>query len=79
MYRSYAIGTTRREERFDYFLSVIDDVFCPMHCAPGGSADRFIAQLDAADLGVLRLARISTSPVAVTRRPRDIADRKSVV
>ncbi len=73
MYRSYAIGTTRREERFDYFLSVIDDVFCPMHCAPGGSADRFIAQLDAADLGVLRLARISTSPVAVTRRPRDIA------
>ncbi len=73
MYRSYALGAVRQEERFDYFLSVIDDVFCPMHCAPGGGADRFIAHLDAADLGALRLARISTSPVAVTRRPRDIA------
>lgn len=73
MYQSFPISTIRQEERFDYFLSVIDDVFCPMHCAPGGSADRFIAQLDAADMGVLRLARISTSPVAVTRRPRDIA------
>lgn len=76
MYQSFPIGTIRQEERFDYFLSVIDEVFCPMHCAPGGSADRFIAKLDAAELGGLRLARISTSPVAVSRRPRDIARLK---
>jgi AraC family transcriptional activator of tynA and feaB len=73
MYQSYPIGTIRQAERFDYFLSVIDEVFCPMHCAPGGSAAHFVAKLDAAELGDLRLARISTSPVAVTRRPRDIA------
>lgn len=73
MYRSFPIGTIRQQERFDYFLSVIDEVFCPMHCAPGGSAERFAARLDAADLGAVRLARISTSPVAVSRRPRDIA------
>lgn len=73
MYQSFPIGTIRQEERFDYFLSVIDEVFCPMHCAPGGSADRFVATLDASELGGMRLARISTSPVAVSRRPRDIA------
>ncbi|HEX2140263.1 MAG TPA: helix-turn-helix domain-containing protein [Woeseiaceae bacterium] len=73
MYQSFPINTIRQEERFDYFLSVIDEVFCPMHCAPGGSADQFIAQLDSANLGGLRLARISTSPVAVSRRPRDVA------
>ena len=73
MYQSFPIGTIRQEERFDYFLSVIDEVFCPMHCAPCGSAAQFVAKLDAAELGDLRLARISTSPVAVSRRPRDIA------
>lgn len=73
MYQSFPISKIRREERFDYFLSVIDEVFCPMHCAPVDSADRFLASLDAAELGDLRLARISTSPVAVSRRPRDIA------
>ncbi|MEX2496130.1 MAG: helix-turn-helix domain-containing protein [Woeseia sp.] len=73
MYQSFPIGTIPQEERFDYFLSVIDEVFCPMHCAPGGRADRFVATLDATELGGLQLARISTSPVAVSRRPRDIA------
>jgi AraC family transcriptional regulator, positive regulator of tynA and feaB len=73
MYRSFPIGAIRQPGRFDYFLSVIDEVFCPMHCAPEGSVDRFAARLDTADLGALRLARISTSPVAVSRRPRDIA------
>lgn len=73
MYQSFPISAIRREERFDYFLSVIDEVFCPMHCAPVEGADRFAATLDAAELGDLRLARISTSPVAVSRRPRDIA------
>lgn len=73
MYQAFPIRTIRREERFDYFLSVIDEVFCPMHCAPVGGVERFAAQLDAAEMGALRLARISTSPVAVSRRTRDIA------
>ena len=73
MYQSFPIGTVRQAERFDYFRSVIDDVFCPMQCAPMGSAAQFAARLDAAELGDMRLARISTSPLAVTRRPRDIA------
>jgi AraC-like DNA-binding protein len=73
MYRSYPLDTVRQEERFDYFLSVINEVFCPMHCAPRGAADRFAARLDASDLGGIRLARVSTSPVAVSRRAPDIA------
>lgn len=73
MYQSFPIDTIREPERFDYFQSVIDEVFCPMHCTPGGNAAQFAAKLDAAALGDMRLARISTSPVAVTRRPRDIA------
>jgi AraC family transcriptional regulator, positive regulator of tynA and feaB len=73
MYQTFPIGAVPNRERFDYFLSVIDEVFCPMHCAPGGDAAQFDARLDAADLGELRLARISTSPVAVSRRPRDVA------
>jgi AraC-like DNA-binding protein len=73
MYQSFPVDTIRQAERFDYFLSVIDEVFCPMHCAPAGRAAQFVAKLDAAELGDMRLARVSTSPLAVSRRPRDIA------
>lgn len=73
MYRSFPLDGVRREERFDYFLSVIDEVFCPMHCVPIAGARSFAATLEAAELGDLRLARIGASPVAVTRRARDIA------
>lgn len=76
MYRSFPIATVRPEERFDYFLSVIDEVFCPMHCAPVGSADRFAADIAVADLGELRLTRIGTTPSAVSRRARDLAKIK---
>lgn len=73
MYQSFALNTVRQKERFDHFLSVVDEVFCPMHCEPGGGAERFYGHLDATDLGSVRLARVSTSPVAVSRRLPDIA------
>lgn len=73
MYRSYPLAAVRQKERFDYFLSLIDEVFCPMHCDPAGGAERFYGRLDASNLGSVRLARVSTSPVAVSRRLPDIA------
>ena len=76
MHQAYPLTVVPPRDRFEYFSSVVDEVFCPMHCAPGGSADRFVATLDASELGGMRLARISTSPVAVSRRP-GVVDVKS--
>jgi AraC family transcriptional regulator, positive regulator of tynA and feaB len=73
MYRSYPVAAVRQKERFDYWLDLIDEVFCPMHCEPVGGAERFYGRLDASNLGHIRLARVSTSPVAVSRRLPDIA------
>lgn len=73
MYRSYPLTTVRDRERFDYFTSLVDEVFCPMHCEPGSAPEDFAAALETAQLGSITMARVSTSPVKVRRRGRDIA------
>lgn len=73
MYHAYPIAKVPQKERFDYFLSVVNDVFCPMHCEPAVDRQRFTAELDASDLGSFSLARVSTPPAAVTRRAPHIA------
>ena len=61
-------------QRFEYFHSVVNSVFCPMHVHPHGSAgDAFHATLQTAELGSVRLARIVTSPCVVRRLSGDIA------
>jgi AraC-like DNA-binding protein len=73
MHQSYALTPVDARERFDYFASLVDEVFCPMRCEPRCPPERFAAHLETAELGSIRLARVSTSPVTVTRRFTDVA------
>lgn len=73
MYQSYALTPVRPRERFDYFASLVDDVFCPMHCEPRGAPEQFTARVETADYGSICIARVSTSPITVSRRFRDVA------
>lgn len=74
MYQSHSLATTQPRERFDCFQSIVDGVFCRMTL----DIDRavraaFEARLESTDLGRVQLARVSTSPIWVRRRPQDIA------
>lgn len=74
MYQSYAMTTLPPRERFGYFQAVVDRVFCPMHVEPRAqSAQPFGGCIEAADLGSVQLAKVSTSPCTVRRREQDIA------
>lgn len=73
MHQSYALTPVAPRERFEYFSSLVDTVFCPMRCEPRGAPERFAARLENADLGSISLARVSTSPIIVTRRFADVA------
>ncbi len=62
-----------QRERFDYFQSVVDTVFCPMHVQPKSAArESFRGGVEAATLGSVRLARVATSACAVRRRVGDV-------
>lgn len=73
MHQSFALTTVAPHERFDYFAHLVDEVFCPMRCEPRGDTEKFSARLETTDLGSMALARVSTSPVIVTRRFSDVA------
>jgi AraC-like DNA-binding protein len=74
MYQSYAIATQPPRDRFGYFQAVVDRVFCPMHVTPrSASWQTFGGCIEAADLGSVQLAKVSTSPCHVRRRHEDIA------
>lgn len=73
MHQSYALAPIAPRERFEYFASLVDEVFCPMRCKPRGAPEKFAARLESTDLGSIALARVSTSPVTVTRRFTDVA------
>ena len=61
-------------QRFEYFHSVVNSVFCPMHVHPHvESGDPFRASVQTAEFGALSLARIVTSPCVVRRLSGDIA------
>lgn len=74
MYQSYAIATLPPRERFSYFQAVVDHMFCPMQVEPRQrSHESFGGCIEAADLGRVKLAKVSTSPCSVKRRSVDIA------
>ena len=74
MYQSYPIAARRPHERFDAFRQIVDSVFCPMQIEPDRAARGcFDATIEAANLGNVHVVRVSTSPLAVRRRPQDIA------
>ena len=51
-YQSYPMATVAAHERFDYFQSVVDDVFSPMQLAPHSrDVSGFRAQVEVAALG----------------------------
>ena len=72
MYQSYPMAAVPGPERFDYFTNLVDEVFCPMECVPGPDGP-FLGAVETADLGNIRIARVSTTPVRVRRRRADIA------
>lgn len=74
MYQAYPIALRRLPERFDYFQALVGDLFCPMQVEPrGASRQEFTGRVETAQLGEVRLAKVSTSPCAVRRREQDIA------
>ncbi len=73
-YRSHALASVRPEERFDRFTSLVDRYFCPMDCSPlRGDASGFRAKIETTTLGQTGLARVSSTPVSVSRSRADIS------
>jgi len=61
-------------QRFEYFHSIVNSVFCPMHVHPqAGSGDPFRASVKTEQFGSVCMARIVTSPCVVRRLSGDIA------
>jgi AraC-like DNA-binding protein len=73
VHQSFAIATVPQGRRFDYFQSVVDQVFCPMQVQPKGvSTQAFRGCVEATTLGRVRLARVATSPITVRRGGGDV-------
>jgi AraC-like DNA-binding protein len=73
VYESFSIATVAQGNRFDYFQSLVDTVFCPMQVQPRGvSAETFRGCIEATTLGSVRLARVATSPIVVKRRAGEV-------
>ena len=73
LYQSFPVAAVPQRERFSYFQSIIDTVFCPMQVAPGGSELSFRGRVEATDLGSVKLARVATSACVVRRFVGDVA------
>ncbi len=74
MYEAFPVSAVPEGERFGYFQSVVDSVFCPMQVQRSGNADeQFRGTVEAASLGAVRLARVSASALAVRRRSAHVA------
>ncbi len=73
MYQSFPVTAVPQRERFSYFHSVVDQLFCPMQLQPRGQSSEFFRGcVDAADIGSVRLAKVSASPCEVTRFKGDV-------
>ena len=72
MYESFPVAAVPKAERYDYFVSVVDQLFCPMETEPLGDPRDFQGRIDASAFGQVQLACVETSPVLVQRRTRDI-------
>lgn len=73
MYQSYMIATQPQRDRFGFFRSLVDSVFCPMDVESRlQSWQTFGGRVEATKLGSTGLALVSTSACTVRRRPVDI-------
>lgn len=74
MYQIFPLAEVPQRHRFDHFSGLVDEMFCPMQCEPeSGNVDQFDAQIEATDLGNIKLASIRTTPVVVRRRKQEIS------
>ena len=74
MYQIFPLAEIPQRQKFDHFSGLVDEMFCPMQCEPeSGNVDQFDAQIEATDLGNVKLASIRTTPVVVRRRKQDIS------
>ena len=74
MYESYPIAAQPLPDRFGFFQSTVERLFCPMQVLPRyPSWQSFEASIEATSLGSVRLARVAAAACAVRRRPQDIA------
>ncbi len=74
MYKSFPVAAVPERERFSYFQSLVDAVFCPMQVQPRGSSGTFFRGcVESTDLGSVRLARVATSACSVRRLVGDVA------
>ena len=73
MYQAFPLTEVPQREKFEHFSGLVDEVFCPMHCQPNfASTASFDARIEAMDLGNIKLARVTTTPLVVRRRKQDI-------
>ena len=73
MYQAYPLATQKPQDRFAFFQSVVDDIFCPMEIQPRvASWQTFAGSVEASHLGSVGLARVATSACTVKRRRQDI-------
>jgi AraC-like DNA-binding protein len=75
MYDAYSAAALPRNQRFDLFRDIVEQVFCPLNvCATGAGAGHFTGSLTVSALGTgARMALVATSPCIVRRRAEDIA------
>ena len=68
MYESFPVDSVGPRERLDYFQSVVDRVFCPMHVQQNAvSMASFRASIEIAHLGSIKLAKVTGSAAKVQR------------
>ena len=68
-----ALNSIAAADRFDYFSSTINNLFCPMLIEPRGPEDQsFAGSVTAARLGQVGLACVATGAIVVRRRREDI-------
>jgi len=68
MYQSYPLTVAKKAERFDYFSSIVDELFSPSQCEMVNSdVSTFTGELEATDLGQVKIAKVGTSPLTVNR------------
>lgn len=72
MYESFHVSAVPARERFAYFQSVVDAVFCPMRVRPVGEA-AVSGSVEAARFGDVGLARVRMTACAVHRGRPELA------
>jgi len=73
MYQLLPLTEVAPRERFEHFSHLVDQVFCPMKCLPSSvNTSLFDGRIQAMDLGNVKLACVTTTPVVVQRRKQEI-------